>query len=322
MEEKMNQILQVQEKRNNRNQPIDTKKVVLFFAVCILLFGLILVGQGAYHIYEAKKNQKVTPPNPSKIEEYTPSITLSKLEDNKVMIQVESQVAISHLLYHWNNESATTLEEDGKTTIQEIISIPVGENTLHIVVIDQNGKETKQSETYNIDVTKPVIELSVVGNNIKVTVTSETDLAYVTYKWNSEEEKREEMTTYENKTTFEKSLEIPKGQNTLKITAVDSNGNNTEKSQEIRGVTKAKTTTLAKGEYLTFTIVGEDNIEKVEYEWNGKRYNMDKNTFGETNRVYYRIKMVEGWNYLKITSTTINGAQDTSFWKYEYKKAQ
>lgn len=319
MEEEMNQILQVQEKRNNRSQPIDTKKVVLFFAVCIILFGLILLGQGAYHIYEAKKNQKVIPTDTSKVEEYTPTITLSMLEDNKVMIQVDSQIAISHLIYRWNNESAITLEENGKTTLQEIVSIPAGENTLYIAVIDQNGKETKQSETYSIEVTKPVIELFVVGNNIKVTVTSEKDLSYVAYKWNSEEEKREEMTTYENKTKFEKSLEIPKGQNTLKITAVDINGNNTEKSQEIRGVTKAKTSTIAKGEYLTFTIVGEDNIEKVEFEWNGKLYSMDKNTFGETNHVYYRIKMVEGWNYLKITSTTINGVQDTSFWKYEYK---
>ena len=82
----MNQILQVQEKRNSRNQPIDTKKVVLFFAVCIILFGLILLGQGIYYLYEAKSNQRVTPTDPSKegtiAEEEVPIITLEKTDEH------------------------------------------------------------------------------------------------------------------------------------------------------------------------------------------------------------------------------------------------
>ena len=319
----MNQILQVQENRKNSN-PVDTKKVVLFFAISIIIFGLILLGQGAYSVYQSKLNEKVTPTTPGnsgniETPEYTPTITLTKTEDNKLILNVESQIAISHIIYNWNNETAQTLDETGKTNTQEIIDIPTGENTLNISVIDSNGKETKKSETFIIEASKPVIELSVVGNDIKISVTSEVELSYVTYKWNLEEEKKQDMLTYADRTKFEKLVEIPKGQNTLKIVAVDVNENTTEKSQEIKGVTKAKTTVIAKGNYLDFTVIGEENIKTVEFEFNGKKYVMNTDTFGETKTVHYKMPMVSGWNYLKIISTTRSGAQDTSIWKYEYK---
>ena len=322
----MNQILQVQENRKKINSSsIDTKKIVLFFAICLIIFGIILLGEGAYSIYQAKVNEQVTPSTPGSIgnieeQEYLPpTITLTKTEDNKVIINVESELAISHIIYDWNGEAAQTLDEAGKTKIEEIIEIPAGQNTLNVSIIDSNGQETKKSETYLIEVSKPVIELSVVGNNIKVTVTSKIELSYVTYKWNSEEEKKQDMYTFEDRTKFEKELEIPKGQNTLKIVAVDINNNQSEKSQEIKGVVKAKTSTRARGEYIHFNVIGEENIKTVEFEFNGEKFLMNTETFGETKEVKYKMKMVSGWNYLKIVSTTDSGAVDTTFWKYENK---
>ena len=323
----MNQILQVQENKKN-SKPVDTKKVVLFFAVSILIFGLIMLGQGAYNIYLAKANEKVNPENPpvssgnedTPVEIITPpTITLTQTEDNKLIINVESEVAISHIIYNWNNEAAQTLDETGKTNIEEVIDIPTGENTLNLSVIDTKGNETKEQKQFVIKVSKPVIELSVVGNDIKINVTSEVELSYVTYKWNLESEKKDDMTTYENRTKFEKLVEIPKGQNTLKIVAVDKNGNQTEKSQEIKGVTKAKTTVVAKGRYLDFTVTGEENIKTVEFEFNGKKYIMNADTFGQTKTVHYMVEMIQGMNYLKITSTTQSDAVDNTVWKYEYK---
>lgn len=320
----MNQILQVQETKKNSN-PIDTKKVVLFFAVCLIIFGIILLGQGAYSVYQAKLNEKVTPSEPGNSGSTTeepeyipPTITLTKTDDNKVIINVQSEIAISHIIYDWNNESSQTLDETGKTNIEEIIDIPVGENILNVSVIDSNGEETKKTETYVVEVSKPVIELSVVGNDIKITVNSEVELSYVTYKWNLEEEKKQDMVTFEDRTKFEKSLEIPKGQNTLKIVAVDINNNQSEKSQEIKGVTKAKTACKSKGEYIYFTVTAEENIKTVEFTFNGKKYLMNTDTFGETKEVKYSIKMIPGKNYLKIVSTTQSGAVDTSVWVREY----
>lgn len=319
----MNQILQVQENRSkykNRStsNPVDTKKIVLFFAAALIIFGIILLGQGVYTVYQNNKNKKVEPPV---VEQpvYVPTITLTKTEENKVILNVQSEIAISHIIYDWNSQAAETLDETGKTNIEEIIDIPVGENTLNISIIDSNGTETKKSEKYIVEVKKPVIELSVVGNNIKISVTSEVELSYVTYKWNLEEEKKQDMLTFEDRTKFQKELEIPKGQNTLKIVAVDINENKTEKSQEIKGVVKAKTETTVKGEYLHFTVTAEENIKTVEFEFNGNKYIMNKDTYGDTKEVHYKVKMQNGWNYLKVISTTQSDAKDTSLWKYEYK---
>lgn len=318
----MNQILQVQENKRNSSSA-DTKKVVLFFAVCLIVFGLILLGQGAYNVYQAKANEKVNPQSPSSGEQepseiIAPTILLTKTEGNKLVIKVESEIAISHIIYNWNDDTAQTLDETGKTNIEEIIDIPTGENTFNISVIDSNGTETKKQEQFIVETSKPIIELSVVGNDIKISVTSKVELSYVTYKWNSETDKKEDMVTYEDKTKFEKLVEIPKGQNTLRIVAVDVNGNETEKSQDIKGVTKAKTKVVAKGKYLDFTVTGDENIKKVEFEFNGKKYIMNTDTFGETKTVHYMIEMIEGMNYLKIVSTTQSDAVDTSVWKYEY----
>lgn len=317
----MNQILQVE--RNNRSSNIDTKKIVLFFAVAIILIGLIILGEGAYTIYKAKINEKVKPNNGTtgNVQQPTavPNITLTKTDDGKLVINIESEIVISHIIYSWNSDAAQTIDETGKTNIEEIIDIPNGENNFNISVIDANGIETKKSETFETEQTKPEISLSVIGNDIKITVTSKVDLASVSYKWNLQEEQKDNMVTYENKSKFEKSVEIPKGQNTLKIIAIDTNGNSTEKSQDIKGVTKAKTTTMAEGEYLGFTVTGDENIKKVEFEFNGNKYVMDTSTFGETNTVHYKMKMIEGWNFLKVISTTKSDAVDTSIWKYEYK---
>lgn len=321
----MNQILQVEPNKKTNNS-VDTKKVVLFFAFCLLVFGLILLGQGAYNVYLAKVNEKVNPQNPPSvgneeppIEVTPPTITLTKTDDNKLVINVESEIAISHIIYNWNNEAAQTLDETGKTNIEEIIDMPTGENNFNMSVIDSNGTETKKQEKFIVEIPKPVIELSVVGNDMKITVTSKIELSYVTYRWNLETEKKETMVTYEDRTKFEKLVGIPKGQNTLKIVAVDVNGNKTEKTQDIKGVTKAKTAVVVKEKYLDFTVTGDENIKTVEFEFNGNKYLMNTDTFGQTKTVHYAVEMIEGMNYLKVISTTQGGAVDTTVWKYEYK---
>lgn len=323
----MNQILQVQEDRRKSNSnPIDTKKIVLFFAVCLMIFGVVLLGEGAYSVYKNNSNKKVTPSNPvgsgsaQEPEYIAPTITFTKTEDDKLVINIESQTSISHIIYNWNTNVATTLDETGKTNIEEIVDIPSGENTIYLSVVDSNGIETKKQETYTIEQTKPVIEFISAGNNIKIVVTSDVELSYVTYKWNSEEEQKNDMLTFENRKKFEKELEIPKGQNTLKIEAVDINGNKSEKSQQIKGVAKLKDPKVTvSGEYISFVFEAEDNMKTVEFTFNGQTYYMNTDTFGTTKTVRYKLKLVNGWNYLKLIGTTENDAQNTTIWKWEYK---
>ena len=131
------------------------------------------------------------------------------------------------------------------------------------------------------------------------------------------------MITFEDRTKFEKTIKIPKGQNTLKIVAVDINGNQTEDSKVVEGVPKAKTTTIARGEYIHFSVMAETyNIKTIEFEFNGEKFFMDVNTFGQTKEVTYKVKMREGWNYLKVISTLQKDSvdtTDTTIWKFENK---
>ena len=295
----MNQILYVQER--NANSSVDTKKIVLFFAVTIIIFGLILLGQGAYNLYQNYQNELLTENITSEITQ----IALSQTDDGNVLVTVESQNPISELIYNWNSDASQTISEDGKTTIQETITMPVGENTLTVRTIDAYGNEAIKQETFTLNVDKPVITLSLVGDKIKITVNSKADLSYITYKWNSETEQRIDMLTYEDKTTLETQIDIPVGQNTLLVTAVDIYENMSEKSQEIKGVTKPKSQPVIQGNYIFFEVTADENIEKVEFSLNDKAYVISSDVIGESNTVKYRLELNPGMNYLKITKKAI-----------------
>ena len=254
--------------------------------------------------------------------EQTPktTITLTKANRNILTINAQSEIGISKLTYDINSNQAYIIEFAGETYIEENIEMPVGENVIYVSIIDINGEETTKEITMIVEAPKPIIDLSVVGSNIKITITSEVELAEIRYKWNEDEAKKENMITYEEKMYFEKQLVIPIGQNTLTIIATDINGGTTEKIQAIKGVTKPTNTTKVEGEYLHFTVVGKENIEKVEFTFNGKKYLMNTDTFGETKTVHYKVKLIEGMNYLTITSTTQSGGTDTTTYELQYKK--
>lgn len=310
----MNQILFVQDK--HKNNPEDTKKIVLFFAVTIIIFGFILLAQGIYGAYKNYQDDLLE----SNISSEITQIQLSQTDDGNILITVESQNAISELIYNWNSDASQTISQNGKTTIQETITMPVGENTLTVKTIDINGKQTVKQETFTLNVDKPVINLSLIGDKIKVTVTSKVDLSYITYKWNSDNEEKIDMLTYEDKSTIEKEIDIPIGQNTLLVTAVDIYENKTEKSQAIKGVTKPKSEPVIQGDYIFFEVTADENIEKVEFSLNDKPYVINSDVIGESNTVKYRLKLNPGMNYLKITTTTVSGIVGEDLWTYNYEQ--
>lgn len=306
----MNQILQVKDTKLKSKSRI-AKKIILFLIGIIILFGLVL---GGYYIYQNINNGNIMLPFNK------PTISIMKTEDNTVFIRVEGKSKLSSITYKWNDEQPQTIELNGQTSTEQIINIPLLENILSITVIDINGKETQIQERIILEQPKPLIELSVVGNDIKITVTSETELAIITYQWNDKEIKREDMLTYENRNEFEKKLEIPLGQNTLIITAEDINGSKAEMIQEIKGVTRPTTTINAEDGYVHFTVTGSENIVTVEFEFNGQKYLMNTDTFGETKSVHYKVKLERGMNYLTVKGTTKSGGVNVTSWQGEYTK--
>lgn len=311
----MNQILQVSDKKQLK--PISTKKIILFLLIILFIAGL---SAGGYYIYINGFNWSMELPIFIQKPEEIATITLAKIDRNKVIINVQSEKGIEKVRYSLNNEEQKDIELISDNFVEETVDMPVGENTISILVIDMEGKEITKQETFVVEAPRPVIDLSVVGNDIKITVTSEVELKEITYKWNSDNEKKENMITYEDRLLFEKLLEIPIGQNTLKVVAIDVNGEKTEKVQEIKGVTKTTTTTEVIGEYIHFTVTAKENIEKVEFEFNGQKYLMNTDTFGKTKTVHYKVKLENGMNYLTIKGITQSGGVDVITWQGEYTK--
>ena len=313
--DKLPKALQKEDKAQTKKQT--GKKILL---VLLIISILACFGVGGYYIYINIMNGNIKIPIFTEVPKETTTITLTKVDRNLLTINAQSEVGISKLTYDLNSTQAQVIQFSGETYIEETIEMPIGENVIYVSIVDVNGEEITKEETMIVEAPKPIIDLSVVGNNIKITITSEVELSEIRYKWNEENEKKENMITYEEKMSFEKQLEIPIGQNTLTIVATDINGGITEKNQVIKGVTKATTSTIVQGEYLHFTVVGKENIEKVEFEFNGKKYLMNTDTFGETKTVHYKVKLVEGMNYLTITSTTQSGGTDTTTYEQEYTK--
>lgn len=310
----MNQILFTQDKRNSNSQ--DTKKIVLFFAVSLIIFGLILFGQGVYGIVKKDSTQV------NKDDETT-TISLQQNNSGEVIINVNSQTIISELIYYWNSEASQTISGNGNTTMQQIITMPAGQNTLTVKTIDVNGKQKTETQTFKLDVDKPNISLSVIGNKIKIAVDSKADLAYVTYKWNNEQEKKMDMTTFEDKAKFETEIEIPKGKNTLMITAVDIYENKSEKSQEINGISKPVIEPTINEPYITFTVTSEeDDIKTIEFVYNGKNYKITEDAIKKSQnakKVSYKLTLEKGKNTLIVKATTQNGGTAQEGWTYEKK---
>lgn len=310
----MNQILFIQEK--NRISLKDTKKIVLFFAVSIIVFGLIIIIQGALGVHSVNEMKTSAIKNAGKTQ-----IELVQTDDGNVQITVNSQVAISEVMYYWNSEASQTLPQEnrGRMNIQEMVTIPAGENVLTVKTIDVNGGEAIKTQTFTLNVDKPVINLMVGGTTLNIIVESKVDLSYVTYKWNSEQEQKIDMLTFQDKAKFEKEIEIPKGQNKLLITAVDIYGNKSEKSQEVKGV-PVTIKPVIQGKYIFFEATADESIKQVEFQFNGQNYIIGSDVIKGQKRVTYRIELQQGWNYLKITVTTSSGVKSNpQVWKYEYK---
>lgn len=314
----MNQILFVQDKR--KSNPEDTKKIVLFFAVSIIIFGIILLGQGVYGVYKGLDKE----PQGINTQYDSTNIQLIQNDSGEVVITVNSQVGISELIYNWNSDASQTISGNGQMQLQETVSMPAGENTLTVKTIDINGKQKTENQTFKLDIEKPEISLSVIGSNIKIAVNSKVDLSYITYKWNSDPEKKMDMLTYEDKTKFEKEIEIPKGQNTLVITAVDIYENKSEKSQEIKGVEKPVfEKPKIEDNKITFTVTADEDFKEILISFNGKNYKITEEIIKNSQnpkKVSYTFEMITGVNNLIVRAITQNNATEEKAWKYEYRK--
>lgn len=297
----MNQILYVQGKK--KNQPADIKKISLFFAVAMILLGVTLVGQGSYAIFS---NGKASGNNNTVAENTKPQVEVTREEDD-IVIAVTHDKAIQKIVYYWNEEQEETIEGNNRTSLSEVVPLPFGTNTLNVAVIDINGQETKYQKEYVVEGDgTPVIDLALTTNNkIKITAQDAQSLKYVLYTWNNGQETKVEANA-DNLKIIEQEIDIPLGQNTLKVQAVNQKEVSTTKELDVKGVKGPNVELVKQGDTALIRVSDDIIIERIEITLNGKNYKLDVASKNYTN-LEYKQKLEQGENILIVKAYNKDG---------------
>lgn len=297
----MNQILYTKPSKSRTS--VDIKKIVIFFAIALIIIGIAIVIRSSFIIYERNQQAKINA---------VPKLTLTQ-DANYVIVNVEHNKEISKIEYSWNENGKDTILVNKTSGIEEKIEIPVGVNVLYISVEDIEGRKTAESKRFEyqgID-----IEFIVVDNNkIKIKAEDSAGLKKISFKWNSEEEVVVNPQE-EGDTIIEQETQIPQGLNTLTVVATNINDEKQEKKQDIKGVLPPAIKVARSGNDLVIILTDEEGITEFIHKQNGKE---KKVKVDNKKEIKYRYKLADGHNLVEITVTNVEGA--TSEFKGQCEK--
>jgi len=307
----MNQILATHNNSNNK-KPINTHKIIAFFCIAIIIFGIIVASVAGYNLYksisEKKSAQKIT----------NPEIYIEQMDEN-VKISAKYENGINSIKYTWNEEDSYEINLNGTTTIERLIDLieNEGENTLKVEVIGLDGRKNEIIKTINVDnipdvevdQNKPIIQWVIKYNENKITAiaTDESELKYIKYQWDDDEATIIEQSV-ENPNTLQADIEIERGQHKLVITAEDKEGNISTKSGSFKGVKKPEITATKYDNIVEITVSHDMGLKKVEFIINDKIYVYDESYIGYnklSTSLLYKADLKEGENIIQVTAESL-----------------
>ena len=139
-----------------------------------------MVGKAGFAIANKEQEQSIS----------EPLVELVK-NGSKLNIKVKHDKIIDKIVYNWNQEQDIVLQGKGRMELEETIDMPIGTNILSLKVMDITGKTVSYNQEYTLengDTIKPEIELLVENSKVKIVVKDETELDYMSYYWNDEDE--------------------------------------------------------------------------------------------------------------------------------------
>lgn len=315
----MNQILVTEKKKKNKKTsrgPIEIKGIVRFFAVFIMLFGIVLAGEGSYALYKEIDESKP---------ENIPNLTLTR-DGDIVILKIEHNTEISKVNYRWNDGEENSIPE-GTTYVEEEILLPDGNNVLNITVIDMKNREYQFIKEYNlegVDITKPNIEVTQTEEgtaNISIVASDETAITEMTYKINDEQEVTVQATE-EGQKEITQDITLPEGQNTLTVVAKDTTDNVTTYEKQIIVSSKPTIEIVSQeGNTITLKISDKYGLKDVIVNLNGKVYSskdIDQNPNVNKNEIYVPLELQSGNNVLSIEVTNVNGLKGSASTQLQY----
>lgn len=312
----MNQILSVEMKKDKNKKsskgPIAIKKIIIFFCIILLIFGLVIGGKSIYSIVS---NGGI---GISKSED-KPNVTTEKQGD-KLVIAVTHTKAIEKLSYNWNSGKVFEVNGDNQKSIQQTIDIPAGNNVLNIIVTDVNGKQTAYTKEFVADQSEPQISLELIGTKIKITAKDNDRLSLITYRWDEEEEKQIEIPA-DSSAQVEQEIEIPTGQHTLTVVVVNAQNKQVTKTQEVKGIVKPKVTIEVDKDdpsYIVITAIDEVSLMKeIQVTINGQTYKGSETQENGT-KIQYKIQVQPGENSITLKGINNDNVEEQITASYPY----
>lgn len=319
----MNQILvteveKKQKKKRNRNTTasIEIAKIVRFFAIFIIIFGLCLIGHSSYALYRDSKAN-----NTDNLAE----INITRINDT-LRVDVKSTYIIEKFRYSWSNSEERSIPENA-TSFQEEIILPPENSVLTIIVEDETGRAvtyTKDIILDGIDIAKPSVSIDQQATSIRIKAEDETKIDYMTYRIDDGEEIRIDKNNVDDK-SIEYAItqdEIGRGTHKITVTAYDTSGNSTvQESPDIvisteRPEIKNLYVDQEQGK-LMIEVEDADGIQSIEVNLNGKVYSMN-----DVNRTEatFSLNLVEGNNTFSIKVENVNGLSVSGSMEYQYAK--
>ena len=306
----MNQILSVDNNDNNNNykknkgygsgKKVEIKSVVIFFCIILIIFGIFIIGNGAYSIYNQSKVEHEDDNKSTTTQIAEPEMSVQIVSDIEIKLIITHSKEIKMVEYGWNDEEKTQKQGNGNKNFEiSNIEVPPGTNTLTVTVIDKDGNE----KTFTREQTspeRPLIKLSSEQNAIKVEIESKTTIAYVTYYWDNEEPKKYNINAPKTATTLEVK---DAGEHTLNMTAVDQEGNEATKTKKIKVVKAPEIKVTTDGESFIIRATDEEEIEKIVINFNGNESEK------EIHQKQYegKVNLIDGENRIIVTVYNNNG---------------
>ena len=307
----MNQILSTsmpmdnkkrKEKKGNAN-PIAISSILKFFAIAMLIFGIFTIGTGAYAVFKNQSEQQE--------QNLEPSISIEDKDEETILLKVVHKKNIAKLEYRWNDEESTVVNGNNGKYLERQIKVPSGKNTLHVLVVDEDGKEIPYEKQYERE---SKINFEVSGNKIKITYEGDKEVSYMTYRWDEEEEKTIQI----NDTKINQEIDAIKGLHTLTVIVVDEDNNTDTKVQKINGVSKPKITVAVDDAKQHFVIKATDDEKITTIVF---RLNQDDNQYYTLNiadmnyndiQYVLPMELQSGENTIEVTIKNASGVTEES----------
>ena len=294
----MNQILSTDMPNNIKKEkkPIATNSILKFLVIAMIIFGLCIIGSGAYALYQNQAEER--------IKNSEPTISLENKTDTVVLLKVVGQVNIAKIEYYWNDGKSTTVNGNSGKYLEAEITIPAGQNTLHIIVQDENGKETTYDKDYDIESN---IQLEVIDDKIHITYSGDEVISYMTYRWDDEDE----YTLQVDGRELDEEIDVMSGLHTLTVIVVDEENNTDMKVQKINGIAKPEINiyTDESKEHFVIKASSESNITRVEItidQNEEQKYllNLEGKEISDFTYTISELSIHDGDNYIEVVAYT------------------